>query len=54
MGIREGATGPVIVGLFLSVYTSEVITSEGTTTSVPNETAFNTIFLVGAVSSILV
>jgi hypothetical protein len=54
MQIIGGAIGPVIVGLFLSIYTREVVTSEGARTSVPNETAFNTIFLVGAVLSILV
>jgi MFS family permease len=54
MRIIGGAIGPVIVGVFLSVYTSEVVTSEGARTSVPNETAFNTIFLVGAISSLLI
>ena len=57
MRIIGGAIGPVIAGVFLSLYTSEVTTTTDvgttTTTTVPNDTAFTIIFLVGAVCSLL-
>lgn len=52
MRIIGGAIGPVIAGAFLQLYTSEVKNSEGVTTLVANSTAFNAIFLVGAISSV--
>ena len=52
MRIIGGAIGPVIAGLFLSMYTSEVQSPEGVISSVPNGMAFNAIFLVGAISSL--
>ena len=52
MRIIGGAIGPVIAGMFLGLYTSEVTTSEGVVSSVPNATAFNAIFLVGAITSL--
>jgi len=58
MRIIGGAIGPVIAGLFLSLYTSEVTTTTDvgttTTTTVPNDMAFTIIFLVGAVCSLLI
>jgi MFS family permease len=58
MRIIGGAIGPVIAGVFLSLYTSEVTTTTDvgttTTTTVPNDMAFNTIFLVGAISSLAI
>ena len=58
MRIIGGAIGPVIAGVFLSLYTSEVTTTTdvGTTTTinVPNDMAFTTIFLVGAICSLLI
>jgi MFS family permease len=55
MRIIGGAIGPVIAGVFISLYTAEVTTADdgGTTTTVPNDMAFNAIFLVGAISSLL-
>ena len=52
MRIIGGAIGPVIAGLFLQIYTSDVQTSEGVTSAVPNTMAFNAIFLVGAIISL--
>jgi MFS family permease len=52
MRIIGGAIGPVIAGLFLQVYTTNVQTSEGVTSAVPNAMAFNAIFLVGAITSL--
>ena len=52
MRIIGGAIGPVIAALFLTLYTAEVETSEGVITAVPNTTAFNAIFLVGAITSL--
>jgi len=52
MRIIGGAIGPVIAGLFLTLYTAEVKTSEGVITAVPNTTAFNAIFLIGAITSL--
>lgn len=56
MRIIGGAIGPVIAGVFLSLYTSEVTTTTdvGTTTTanVPNDMAFTIIFLVGALCSL--
>jgi MFS family permease len=52
MRIIGGAIGPVIAGLFLSMYTADVQTSEGVTSSVPNGMAFNAIFLVGVITSL--
>jgi MFS family permease len=58
MRIIGGAIGPVIAGVFLSLYTSEVTTTTDagttTTTTVPNDMAFSTIFLVGAICSLLI
>jgi ABC-type antimicrobial peptide transport system permease subunit len=58
MRIIGGAIGPVIAGVFLSLYTSEVTTTPDvattTTTSVPNDMAFTTIFLIGAVCSLAI
>lgn len=58
MRIIGGAIGPVIAGVFISLYTSEVTTTTDvgttTTTSVPNDMAFTTIFLVGAVCSLAI
>ena len=58
MRIIGGAIGPVIAGVFISLYTSEVTTTTDvgttTTTSVPNDMAFTTIFLVGAICSLLI
>ena len=51
MRIIGGAIGPVIAGLFMQIYTTEVNTS-GVVSSVPNATAFNAIFLVGAIISL--
>jgi MFS family permease len=52
MRIIGGAIGPVIAGLFLQIYTSNIQTSEGVTSAVPNAMAFNAIFLVGAITSL--
>ena len=52
MRIIGGAIGPVIAGLFLTLYTAQVETSEGVMAAVPNATAFNAIFLVGAITSL--
>jgi MFS family permease len=54
MRIIGGAIGPVIAGVFISLYVAEVPTDDGGTTTVPNEMAFNTIFLVGAICSLLI
>jgi MFS family permease len=58
MRIIGGAIGPVIAGVFISLYTSEVTTTTDvgttTTTTVPNDMAFTTIFLVGAICSLLI
>ena len=58
MRIIGGAIGPVIAGVFISLYTSEVTTTTDvgttTTTSVPNDMAFTTIFLVGAICSLAI
>ena len=58
MRIIGGAIGPVIAGVFISQYTSEVTTTTDvgttTTTSVPNDMAFTTIFLVGAICSLAI
>ena len=51
MRIIGGAIGPVIAGLFLVMYTSDVQTPEGLAT-VPNAMAFNAIFLVAAIASL--
>ena len=51
MRIIGGAIGPVIAGLFMQIYTTEVNTS-GVVSSVPNAMAFNAIFLVGAIISL--
>ena len=56
MRIIGGAIGPVIAGVFLTLFTSEVTitTDVGTTTTanVPNDMAFTIIFLVGALCSL--
>jgi MFS family permease len=54
MRIIGGAIGPVIAGVFISLYVAEVPTDDGGTTTVPNDMAFNAIFLVGAISSLLI
>jgi MFS family permease len=54
MRIIGGAIGPVIAGVFISLYVAEVPTDDGGTTTVPNDMAFNTIFLVGAICSLLI
>jgi MFS family permease len=58
MRIIGGAIGPVIAGVFISLYTSEVTTTNDvgttTTTTVPNDMAFTTIFLVGAICSLAI
>jgi MFS family permease len=58
MRIIGGAIGPVIAGVFLSLYTSEITTTTDvgttTTTSVPNDLAFTTIFLIGAICSLAI
>ena len=53
MRIIGGAIGPVIAGAFISLYVAEVPADYGRTTTVPNDMAFNAIFLVGAISSLL-
>jgi MFS family permease len=52
MRIIGGAIGPIISGMFLALFTSEVQSPEGVTSSVPNTMAFNAIFLVGAIISL--
>jgi MFS family permease len=52
MRIIGGAIGPVIAGMFMALFTSEVQTPEGVTSSVPNAMAFNATFLVGAIISL--
>ena len=51
MRIIGGAIGPVIAGMFMGLFTSEVQSPEGVI-SVPNAMAFNAIFLVGAIISL--
>jgi MFS family permease len=52
MRIIGGAIGPVIAGMFLALFTSEVQTPEGVTSLVPNTMAFNGILLFGAIISL--
>jgi len=52
MRIIGGAIGPVIAGMFMALFTSEIQSPEGVTSSVPNAMAFNAIFLVGAIISL--
>ncbi|TLX85954.1 MAG: MFS transporter [Thaumarchaeota archaeon] len=52
MRIIGGAIGPVIAGMFLALFTSEVQTPEGVTSLVPNAMAFNGILLFGAIISL--
>jgi MFS family permease len=52
MRIIGGAIGPIIAGMFMSLFTSEVQSPEGVTSSVPNAMAFNATFLVGAIISL--
>jgi MFS family permease len=52
MRIIGGAIGPVIAGLFMAMYTTQVQTPDGVTSPVPNAMAFNAIFLVGAITSL--
>jgi MFS family permease len=52
MRIIGGAIGPIIAGMFMALFTSEVQSPEGVTSSVPNTMAFNAIFLVGAIISL--
>jgi MFS family permease len=52
MRIIGGAIGPVIAGMFLALFTSEVQTPEGVTSVVPNTMAFNGILLFGAIISL--
>jgi MFS family permease len=51
MRIIGGAIGPVISGVFLTLFVVPSSISSGTTDSIPNEMAFNTIFLIGALLS---
>lgn len=52
MRIIGGAIGPIIAGMFMALFTSEVQSPEGVTSSVPNTMAFNATFLVGAIISL--
>ena len=52
MRIIGGAIGPVIAGMFMALFTSEVQSPEGVTSSVPNAMAFNATFLVGVIISL--
>ena len=52
MRIIGGAIGPIIAGMFMGLFTSEVQGPEGVTSSVPNAMAFNATFLVGALISL--
>jgi len=52
MRIIGGAIGPIIAGMFMVLFTSEVQSPEGVTSSVPNAMAFNATFLVGAIISL--
>jgi MFS family permease len=52
MRIIGGAIGPVIAGMFLALFTSEVQTPEGVTSLVPNAMAFNGILIFGAIISL--
>jgi len=52
MRIIGGAIGPIIAGMFMGLFTSEVQSPEGVTSSVPNAMAFNATFLVGAIISL--
>ena len=52
MRIIGGAIGPVIAGMFMALFTSEIQSPEGVSSSVPNAMAFNAIFLVGAIISL--
>jgi len=52
MRIIGGAIGPVIAGMFLALFTTEVQTPEGVTSLVPNAMAFNGILLFGAIISL--
>jgi MFS family permease len=52
MRIIGGAIGPIIAGMFMALFTSEVQSPEGVTSSVPDTMAFNAIFLVGAIISL--
>jgi MFS family permease len=51
---QGGAIGPVIAGVFISLYVAEVPTDDGGTTTVPNDMAFSVISLVGAICSLLI
>jgi hypothetical protein len=52
MRIIGGAIGPIIAGMFMALFTSEVQSPEGVTSSVPNAMAFNATVLVGALISL--
>ena len=52
MRIIGGAIGPVIAGMFLTIFNSNVQSPEGVTSFVPNAMAFNSIFLFGAIASL--
>jgi MFS family permease len=52
MRIIGGAIGPVIAGMFLTLFTTQVQSPEGVTSSVPNAMAFNATFLFGAIASL--
>jgi MFS family permease len=52
MRIIGGAIGPIIAGMFMALFTSEVQSPEGVTSTVPNAMAFNATFLVGAIISL--
>ena len=42
----------IFIGMFMALFTSEIQSPEGVTSSVPNAMAFNAIFLVGAIISL--
>ena len=52
MRIIGGAIGPIIAGMFLTLFTTQVQSPEGVTSFVPNAMAFNATFLVGAIISL--
>ena len=42
----------IFIGMFMALFTSEIQSPEGVTSSVPNAMAFNATFLVGAIISL--
>jgi MFS family permease len=51
MRIIGGAIGPVISGVFLTLFVVSATDIPGTTDPIPNEMAFNLVFLTGAILS---